>query len=474
MRDTSFLEDIEKKRRELEDLLYDFEDYTELDSFDADKFVEIQVATKSFALVVIDLTKRLKVEVPKRAFPPLPPLPPIPRDDRRAAAQLLSRSPIKTVHPRSLVGASEPLPEDHADGSGSALQPAGREKRPPAVPSPSIKRAATKSSIQSSVYGSGSRAVEQMSSSPDLRIESGDQFRAVAQQADRGSNGTPAAAIPRTSSWVRKQATAPRPRPPLASRASREALGAEASPSAGQLLARLDTMTMDGSARSTAGSLFDAGPSPVLTDSRTSFFSSSNSYASTPSQMSPRILPDGFTIDTTTASSPHIRSDQAEDVRDFIKFEPVPPVPPITLPVSAVDTEYENGLMLVEEEGSRDNETVATTLDLPTTREFSRETDCSIGPTSSFHILGGFCKGAEAFRIGGHWQGIRKQAGFVAVSAVASAVWLFPNHRGSRQLNLDSRTNKAPSAGVWAAVTPTTTRKSPSTLTRSVSVNPFF
>src|SRR3569833_4504906 len=189
MRDTSFLEDIEKKRRELEDLLYDFEDYAELDSFDADKFVEIQVATKSFALVVIDLTKRLKVEVPKRAFPPLPPLPPIPRDDRRAAAQLLSRSPIKTVHPRSLVGASEQHPEDHAGGSGTALQPAGREKRPPAVPSPSIKRAATKSSIQSSVYGRGSRVVEQMPSSPELRIESGAQFRAVAQQVVWGLFG---------------------------------------------------------------------------------------------------------------------------------------------------------------------------------------------------------------------------------------------------------------------------------------------
>ncbi|CAK7211538.1 hypothetical protein SCUCBS95973_001149 [Sporothrix curviconia] len=97
-------DDIERRRRELEDLLYDFEDYTEPASFDTAKFAELQAATRSFALDVINHTKRLKLESPKRAstaaqlttimsgaqggtssgggaggktnsFPPLPPLP---------------------------------------------------------------------------------------------------------------------------------------------------------------------------------------------------------------------------------------------------------------------------------------------------------------------------------------------------------------------------------------------------------------
>ncbi|KAM0497693.1 hypothetical protein ACHAP6_006052 [Verticillium nonalfalfae] len=57
-------DEIAEKRRVLEDLLYDFEDYIELDSFDLDKFVELQAATKSFALHALNIVKRLKVEAP--------------------------------------------------------------------------------------------------------------------------------------------------------------------------------------------------------------------------------------------------------------------------------------------------------------------------------------------------------------------------------------------------------------------------
>jgi hypothetical protein len=50
---------------------------------EADKFTELQAATKSFAMDVIDTIKRLKLGVPKptdpvptsSSFPPLPPLP---------------------------------------------------------------------------------------------------------------------------------------------------------------------------------------------------------------------------------------------------------------------------------------------------------------------------------------------------------------------------------------------------------------
>lgn len=95
-------------------------------------------------------------------------------------------------------------------------------------------------------------------------------------------------------------------------------------------------------------------------------------------------------------------------------------LPPTTLPSAPSDTHYDNGLMLAEEtsssrlQGGSDAGT-GTSLDMPMTRGFMREPDCSIGPSSSFAKLGGFCTGAESFRLGGHWQGIKQQGGYVAV-----------------------------------------------------------
>lgn len=78
---------IEEKRRKLEDLLYDFEDYAEPDTFEQEHFTELQIATKSLAMDVIDLIKKMKLDTPitppysppsPSKFPPLPPLPPLP------------------------------------------------------------------------------------------------------------------------------------------------------------------------------------------------------------------------------------------------------------------------------------------------------------------------------------------------------------------------------------------------------------
>jgi len=103
------LDDIERKRRLLGDLLYDFEDYVELDTFDQSKFTELQVASKSLALDLLEFARRLKLEAPKAAdpppvvFPPLPPLPPIPPDRKRSALAGRPRSSRKPDHPRQVV-----------------------------------------------------------------------------------------------------------------------------------------------------------------------------------------------------------------------------------------------------------------------------------------------------------------------------------------------------------------------------------
>ncbi|CAK7213129.1 hypothetical protein SBRCBS47491_001697 [Sporothrix bragantina] len=104
-----------------------------------------------------------------------------------------------------------------------------------------------------------------------------------------------------------------------------------------------------------------------------------------------------------------------------------PNLPP-SVPSGLSEKHYDHGLMVVGDEDklakttSRagtvvgdDSATVDTaTTDLPLTREFVREADCSIGPKSTFETMGGFCKGAELFRTGGHWTGIKQQGGYVA------------------------------------------------------------
>ncbi|CAK7265052.1 hypothetical protein SEPCBS57363_001385 [Sporothrix epigloea] len=144
------LDNIERRRRDLEDLLYDFEDYTTPASFEPVKFAELQAAARSFALDVINSTKRLKLDSPKRttlaattdegahgvgsasytssggsfsktsSFPPLPPLPvsmsvgpprlaslsAIGDIDRRTRSSIVNGSIVSV--PRSPSFASEP------------------------------------------------------------------------------------------------------------------------------------------------------------------------------------------------------------------------------------------------------------------------------------------------------------------------------------------------------------------------------
>ncbi|KAI1101353.1 hypothetical protein F4804DRAFT_344035 [Jackrogersella minutella] len=49
-------------QRRLEDLLYDLDDFVQVDSFDATKFAEVQGASKSFALTLMETIRRLHIE----------------------------------------------------------------------------------------------------------------------------------------------------------------------------------------------------------------------------------------------------------------------------------------------------------------------------------------------------------------------------------------------------------------------------
>lgn len=54
--------DIMDRQRVLDSMLYDFDDYMEVDSFEAERFAELQSATKSFALTVMESIRKVMAE----------------------------------------------------------------------------------------------------------------------------------------------------------------------------------------------------------------------------------------------------------------------------------------------------------------------------------------------------------------------------------------------------------------------------
>ncbi|KAI0555490.1 hypothetical protein F4679DRAFT_570033 [Xylaria curta] len=56
-------DDLAQFRSELEELLWDFDDYVEVNEFDADKYSGLQKASRNAALKILDILKRMKLEV---------------------------------------------------------------------------------------------------------------------------------------------------------------------------------------------------------------------------------------------------------------------------------------------------------------------------------------------------------------------------------------------------------------------------
>lgn len=139
-------EDIEEKRRKLEDLLYDFEDYTEADTFEAERFTELQAATRALALHAIDLVKKIKLDPPNKLpaysapasskFPPLPPLPPMPATRSASVSSSVSGTPVgRTSRPRRA-----PTPAGCRGGERSRSPPPALPQRSPDGPPASSRQ----------------------------------------------------------------------------------------------------------------------------------------------------------------------------------------------------------------------------------------------------------------------------------------------------------------------------------------------
>ncbi|KAF6830948.1 sh3 domain containing protein [Colletotrichum musicola] len=393
-------DDLAEKRRLLEELLYDFEDFIDADTFDASKFAEVQAATKSFALDILDFIKRVKVEnktpttpTPTHAFPPLPPLPPLPPG----------------AQPPRLNSQSGPVPAPPSR-SGSfgttanfSLFPAsGRPAKPPHAAHRSGARGMSGSSDSTTLRRAPSSAKSVASdarssrhvileattaqvvparreearrpSSPDVLGDEGEQARmhVVSPIESPGP-------LPRTSDWVDEQISAPRPR-----RQMRDSIPENSAVTTthalttvdGAVLSRVNRIGLDSG--TPQGSMFD--PTSPSTTSRTSVYSDSPVYS------------------PANGLSPKTRaSDARSSSLSAMQLEPI-----MTGTMTAPG-QYSDGLMLANEQ----------LVPEPSDRQVGSisivsEEDRQIGAKSSFHHVKGFCDGAQAFRRGGYWDGLKQ------------------------------------------------------------------
>lgn len=96
--DTPASEDTAPRFKDVDVLLYDFEDYIETDTFEKAQFDTLQAAVKDLAIVLLDKVRTRTAEAtleerpPAAAFPPLPPIPSAPLPPPKSPGQL--RRPI--------------------------------------------------------------------------------------------------------------------------------------------------------------------------------------------------------------------------------------------------------------------------------------------------------------------------------------------------------------------------------------------
>ena len=492
--DRDLPDEIEDKRHKLEDLLYDFEDFVELEGFDEERFTQLQAAVKSLALYVLDTIKRLKLDgvpvapPPKAvsAFPPLPPLPPAVL--LQAAAKTPSRSPILNhmskppLRPPSR-GRDTPAQEGaehphHPQRMPSAVSNISNDSRRRRLTPQGVFRRDTTISHASSHYSIDSLppySSEEAPLVPQLSsvFPSAVQERIAEQPTHRQQAQAQVQAHPvdRTPAAHR-----PAPRPgstpdvlPVSS--PRGSMNAPARPlkepaapeSTGPLeipvfpISRT-TAWVTGQSAVPASPRVSARPLPI----RESVIPEGRAVTSSPSVFAPDRNSNHF---NHPRSPPAVAPPDGGD-RAPSRVSVAPVMPPLSLPSAAA--ELESGLVV-----SEDWKTVVSDGTNSGSRALmsvsSGEPDCSIGPKSSLYQMKGFCEGAQAFKQGGHLQGVKKMQGYVAVSLIPSST-PFSRHRQRLTQHNSAREPRLLQRNASAADMLTSTTSCPWTFTVTVSL----
>lgn len=422
----------------MEDLLYDFEDFAELDLFDQAKFTQLQTATKSLALDVLDFVRRRKLDAtkvadaPTRLFPPLPPLPPTSADKTRSGSVNTPRAPRNTDRLRKAVTMDTMLQLSmdkakrlHGLKSGQSQVPLVASAAKASIPSlQGVVEVPSRNPI--SEAPTGTREQTPKTPKPSKRpIGNGDPLRNQPLAARRLEDEW--AVLPRTSSLANQQAIVPRsphprspnPRGPTPGDTFDAYAGISSRP--GQ--SRLTTLPPENMKRPSPVLTFRSDTSRALTGPRSSVFSAANSRATTTSDISPPVSPLGSPAGSpllsikghagALASGPPSPPEKAWDVT---KREPLIPMPPITLPLAAFDEGLDSDSVLRSETST--SSPISSKLVAHPSQEDTHRS--KIGPRSSFYRLNGFCRGAESFRVDGHWRAVRRCVEYFEVPSYCS------------------------------------------------------
>lgn len=333
-------EDILDKQRALEDLLYDLDDFVETDTFDADRFSEVQAASKAFALNLMETMKRLKIEDP--APPTHPPTP-------------VSPEPTWT----------QPVPKLGPPSIRSLRR--NRPSRPPTCalpPTPSTGDGRQRRASSPDILGAERRSVR-LVSRPTSTVAS--PTSPVVPNIPLPSSN------PRISAWVNEQ-TETTSWPPNTGGAEN---GASARHNA--LVNGSDQSAVRNVTKTTSLALSNESRGRVMSVYTESGYSTADSYMSAPRTSA--MIPSSDTRSTSLTQS--IMTSHSDPLHKKMPRHSMPVVPA---------ENFETGLMLA-------NESALDVAERRSTRSF---TNRLMGSDSSLYRLSGFCAGALKFRTQGH------------------------------------------------------------------------
>ncbi|KAI1467736.1 uncharacterized protein F4812DRAFT_459837 [Daldinia caldariorum] len=133
-------------QRRLEDLLYDLDDFVQVDSFDPNRFADVQASSKAFALALMEAIKRIHIE---ESVPPVPPLLPWTRPlpsqglNNKGRGNGGSSAPMRFGEDAGISGASTPSRRPSSpDILGAERDFISLVSDPPSAPPPNSRTSA--------------------------------------------------------------------------------------------------------------------------------------------------------------------------------------------------------------------------------------------------------------------------------------------------------------------------------------------
>ncbi|KAH8201218.1 hypothetical protein TruAng_004608 [Truncatella angustata] len=444
--------DLFECQRQLEEVLYDIDDYVEVDTFDAVKFAQVQAASKAFALCAIESIRRLKISdipITPISFPPLPPIPsrrrpsrvepliisqPGTRNGQYGMEQFMFTPQVTSAPPTGHSRRALSTSVRSSPGQGHMLHRMSSKKSQKSLaPSTSSSDSHySQASFQWSSPVDGSRGYnsQQPSDVDALGDEIHNLLSEPASPKFAGNRSSmPATTTPWTNAWVHEQLSSAQElshpetilEHPPKERFSEESRDSDAN--------RRYTMESD--------TLADMVPHPISHSSkpsRSSMFSTSSSHPSHVRNSSDVSNSDQRTTLLTSAVYDPLEKTSMETNRGTL-------VSPVfeALHRQSMDRQSQTPVdLLASNPNTASRPAKAKAVEAPVHPKpvwYSREDNCTIGPDSTLHQCRNFCEGALTFQ-NGRYQEATKTAVFVDTGAAGANTAAFYDFMSSTALEL--------------------------------------